>query len=129
MKQDYISFDTAMLSKDNDYIENTYNFYKIKDEEDIVHDGFSNNIFFQEVRVAAPTQSVLQKWLRKNHNIEILVTRPYNSSGEPFWSFEVYYNGIIVNSIVNKTEFKSYEESLEVGLRFGLNLIKNDNKI
>lgn len=123
MKQDYVTFDTAMLSKDNDYTENTYTFYKINEEENTVHDGFSNNIFFKEVRISAPTQTVLQKWLRKK-DIEVLVTRPYNSEGESFWSFEIYYNGWLVDSIKNKTEFKTYEESLEVGLRFGLNLIK-----
>jgi len=122
--EDYVTFDTAMSARDNEYREGTGAFYKLTEEENIVHQGYSNNLVFRDLRVSAPTQTELQKWLRKNYGIEVLVTRPYNFSGQPFWSFEIYNDGIILN-IINKVEFKTYEESLEVGLRFGLNLIHN----
>jgi len=67
--------------------------------------------------ISRPTQSLLQKWLREIHNIEIAVQ----------W----FDNGYI--KAVNKKPFKAntyriegfntYEQALEIGLQEALNLI------
>lgn len=73
---------------------------------------------------SAPTQSFLQKWLRDTHKIEVLIIRPYNFAGEPFWSYEIFIGGRYSTVASDEKEYKSYEEALEYGLLQGLNLIK-----
>ena len=71
----------------------------------------------------APTQSLLQKWLREIHVLHIDLRQNFQSKGKYF---------IIIYETSNKyhTKFKSdnyyntYEEALEEGLYQTLNLIK-----
>ena len=72
--------------------------------------------------ITLPTQSILQLWLRKNHNIHvnvfeqfgdyILLIHHYNSSGDK------------INIWKHKGPHLSYEKGLELGLFEGLRLIK-----
>ena len=72
-------------------------------------------------QVYAPTQSLLQKWLRENHNLIINVQSIYmdveasNISGYIYW--------LTYRSVESRT-FISYEEALENGLLYALKLIK-----
>ena len=74
----------------------------------------------------APTQSLLQKWLREKHNILV----------EPCWegTHEIYsinYRIIILGNTIYKDfrgcfDGQSYEQALEEGLYEALTLIKNE---
>jgi hypothetical protein len=67
---------------------------------------------------SAPTQSLLQKWLRETHKIYVLVdmgiTRNYH------WK----YFTDIDSFVYPKGSFKTYEEALEAGLQEALKLIE-----
>lgn len=73
---------------------------------------------YKALNYAAPTQSLLQKWLREKHNIVVCVTYfPTRNSDEVVYQWECnqgYHHGV--------NEF-TYEEALEEGLQSGLNLI------
>jgi len=80
---------------------------------------------------SAPTQSLLQKWLREVHNWNIIV---FNDDGDiEFgnlrYNFElrnvtISFKKRNIKNIVGTYEFKTYEEALEKGLQEALKLIK-----
>jgi len=69
----------------------------------------------------APTQSVLQKWLREVHNLHICEKIGY---GKPTW-FSFHVQSISDESIFLDTEdsWSTFEEALEQSLINALNLI------
>jgi hypothetical protein len=71
----------------------------------------------------APTQSLLQKWLREEHNIHIVLFGFLNNK---FWSYKIYNLSVvsIEFDLPNRRDGGTYEESLEVGLLEALKLIK-----
>jgi hypothetical protein len=63
--------------------------------------------------ILAPTQSLLARWLREKHRIEVFVI-PYSGG----------YSNNLCNTINNQPQvFKTYELALEAGLQEGLKLI------
>lgn len=70
----------------------------------------------------APTQSLLQRWLREVHDIYISI--------EWFWKSEyrvrINDSGIIDHEDEFNYENHTYEEALEKGLQEGLRLIKDE---
>lgn len=127
MTEQLITFETAKLAKEKGFDEITDFIFSI--EMDIKSGGWideninglkhsdGDNPF-----VSAPTQSLLQKWLREEHNIHFII--------------KVFYD-----SLLNKTTYvadpiqlgqgktkrllpkDTYEEALEAGLFEALNLI------
>ena len=88
---------------------------------------------------SAPTQTILQKWLREVYNcfIDILPHRDGDSKNKQwknkedvFWTVEVdYYGKNFEIKLTNNADFtqhfnKSYEEALEIALFEALKLIK-----
>ena len=73
----------------------------------------------------APTQSLLQKWLREKHKIYVSTRESY--SFDNTLEYVCTVNGTYVNhNIKDKpiNRFDTYEQALEVGLQEGLKLIK-----
>ena len=74
--------------------------------------------------ISAPTQSLLQKWLREKHNIYVFVYIMETSDGLIYFDFGIKQ---VVNCLVDKSnkpnKFKTYEEALEEGLKESLKLI------
>ena len=79
-----------------------------------------------------PTQTILQKWLRETHNINISIDFKFNIkkwdyipydmglSGKEYVKFRIsYFKGNI------ERRFDSYEKALEAGLQEVLKLIKS----
>lgn len=82
-----------------------------------------NKNYFE--RYSAPTQDLLQKWLRKEYNIHILVYIMQKSgveNNETFFDYSLKINksGSIVDIIDIAKEFESYEEALEKALQEAL---------
>ena len=85
------------------------------------------------VNVEAPTQSLLQRWLREVHNIEVLIARippeailaSKNSGKNILRNYNCYVWNLDGNPrIANKGSFKNtYEEALEAGLQEALKYI------
>jgi len=87
--------------------------------------------------IAAPTQPLVQTWLREKHNILVSVITAYNSITEeydPLYSFKPSITIIeYVGENIFKTDLKyemfhglkpmSYEDAMELGLMEALKLI------
>lgn len=73
-----------------------------------------------------PTQSLLQKWLREIHFIFIKVDLNPNDDTYSFYG-DYKPNGVwtYIESDIENTGYKSYEDALEAGLLVGLKLIEN----
>ena len=67
--------------------------------------------------VSAPTQSLLAKWLREQHNIHLIAYKNINIDGYD-WCF------ITTDGITNINSYKTYEEAYEIGLQEALKLIQ-----
>ena len=89
----------------------------------------------ENIRMAAPTQSLLQKWLRENHGIEIQIftmgvymnksTFPY-SEFKGSEGFKKYEYGLNSHKYGTSMGFDTYEEALEEAILEGLKLIKKE---
>ena len=74
---------------------------------------------------SAPTQSLLAKWLREVHNIEVTMWNhhAYEFKGNYFYVLNYDHIGSLDSELKPKNLFKTYEEALEVGLQEALKLI------
>jgi hypothetical protein len=116
MKEQLITFETAKLAKEKGFGLDKY--LSIDDENP---KNLSSNFNPREYQpwYFDLTQSLLQKWLREVHNIQI----------EPLWrnDFGDYcYKLIEIKKRKYSIEdigFKAYEQALEIGLQEGLKLI------
>jgi hypothetical protein len=132
MKEQLITFDTAKLAKEKefdiivDYIYGMQNIPQTEVYNDATYKLYKDRLFL------APTQSLLQKWLRDKHgiHIQVYVMEAWLNTGN---EMEVYFevnlkttNNLkgISNVKSNMLQFKAYEEALEKGLQEALKLIK-----
>ena len=106
MKEQLILFETAKLAKEKGFLNSIH------------YDGMGG--YFTNT-----TQSLLQKWLREEHNIEVWVTPTHLSYiNNKLYKVEIeYFNGKRIHCFKHD-EFKTYEEALEKGLQEALKLIK-----
>ncbi len=163
MKEILITFQVAKLAKEKGFSEYGYYFYTEEDglcsidsDGDIlnIYDENLNQIdyrydsngdfwfndegdvFYTPEKYLAPTQSLLAKWLREEHNIHIKIDDFIDDKTGIEWDYEIVIIGTDLdekgnyiplisydmnNSIERK--FKTYEEALELGLLEALNLI------
>ena len=121
MKEQLISFETAKLAKEKGF---TYA-YEFYDKEGNIEDfgmvgGWTDCC---DENYAAPTQSLLAKWLREEHNLHITI-----NVGLPHNRFIMYYSNVIKFGKHHKSKYRSvfyktYEEAYEIGLQEALKLI------
>ena len=117
MKEELINFKTAKLAKEKGFnIPIIYYYDFIKDICSVI---VKENINESCSKIySAPTQSLLQKWLREIQMIDIIINiSPLTNE---------YYSEIpnfITGNYVSK-KFETYEEALEIGLQTALKLIK-----
>ena len=123
MQEQLISFETAKLAKEKGFDFKVYREEKIYDKlgyllkpEDEV---FPNVEYFP-----APTQSLLQKWLREVHKISVESTSCWWDDGKKEFEYNVYKKDLGGDSPCSLSVFKTYEEALEVGLQEALKLIE-----
>lgn len=136
MQEQLISFETAKLAKEKGFniktlfaynlLGVTNNSFKIHRKKDF--DEFSNTFCF------TPTQSLLQKWLREEHEIHIEIS--YGKDKTNVWFNPNIYSLIKPQDgddldcyndsyaeLVELNQYDSYEEALEAGLLEALKLI------
>jgi|AntDeeMinimDraft_6_1070357.scaffolds.fasta_scaffold00887_6 hypothetical protein len=157
MKEQLITLETAKIAKDKGFtitLENTdedwkSNYYEPNDMRYHYHRDYKGytllsdyyadtNQNFQQYgdnkhpHIDAPTQALLQKWLREKHglHIQIYPMERWLPSGI---LLEIYFEvslkilsniGGLENIKSNMMTFKAYEEALEKGLQEALKLIK-----
>mgnify|MGYP001611543625 CR=1 FL=1 len=119
MKDQLISLEVAKLAR-----EKGFNFYQINQYSNDVNPTMLYNYTLEQCKLFndvyyAPTQNLLQKWLREKHNIVVYAIAYYNgkvANGHDY-AYEIY-------NITNNNVYKSWEEALEAGLLQALKLIK-----
>jgi len=113
MKDELIKFETAKLAKERGFTEGC-GWLLHKD-----NDGSYTNC--DDLGYNQPTQSLLQRWLREVHNIDIFLFKGKNG---------YYTQAYQLDLNTENLNFSTYEEALEVGLFEALKLINNekDNK-
>jgi len=133
MKEQLISFETAKLAKEKGFTEECLHFYcknKVCDHiEEPYEYGFrvngnkdSKDNLGYGITWSAPTQSLLQKWLREKHDINLRVASNSKTSHFPVNELLGLYKTIGYNQKDTKI-YKTYEEALEQGLQEALKLI------
>lgn len=135
MKDQLVSFEIATLARRKGFNEPCYCAYS-SEEDDITDEDssifiqkcidYTGEEFFtdEDIRAAidngysrtclAPTQSLLQRWLREKYKLMIGLT--YYDVHGGFWEWRIHYK-----SRVGKAD--AYEQALEEGLKEALKLI------
>jgi hypothetical protein len=141
MTEEIVKYETAKLARKKGFKILVDDAYFMANDNGEITLGLSNydEPIYGEIK--APTQSLLQKWLREIHNIDVDVVRDseVHYQDETRWIVKTSnWNDIRVKDFSiaqlkfpntsHHTDFKSYEEALERGLIEGLNFI-DDEKI
>ena len=71
---------------------------------------------------AAPTQSLVQKWLREVHNIQVYCYSSAKNGKGIYRDYVVHVNEMSINDARDE-EFQTYEAAMEVGLQVSLEMI------
>ena len=126
MVEQLISFETAKLAKEKGFPQEPNRrkvpYYNYKGEfngdvTDFLRKYLRDEDTSDVESVSAPTQSLLAKWLREQHNIHLIAYKNINIDGYD-WCF------ITTDGITNINSYNTYEEAYEIGLQEALKLIK-----
>ena len=131
MVEELISFETAKLAKEKGFSEFTQEVFNQFGKLFIFNSGLLTN----HERIQAPTQSLLQKWLRETHFLNVEVTHHGYNKEDNHFSFRAKVktitkikqsdnNGCLSDVQGDFYIFRSYEQALEKGLQEALKLIK-----
>lgn len=115
MQEELISFETAKLAKEKGFDEVCS--YLYENSKEIVYTTHKNSGLNKHFDwYSAPTQSLLQKWLREVHNILVYV--------DPR-SHHIFQYHIITedDEIIGSDRLNNWELTLEKGLQEALKLI------
>ena len=118
LKEKLISFETAKLAKEKGFHISSRG--EGMGKRVFINGELVNTIFSSKDRIHAPTQSLLQKWLREVHEISIKIDDFYTNSRVRF-DYNICELGSQEDNPVGI--FETYEEALEIGLQEALKLI------
>lgn len=123
IEEQNITFETAKLAKEKGFEFNVN--FGVYDMSGKYHPYMAH--WISGVIYPAPSQSLLQKWLRDNHKINIVIIPSFKCYNI---NYITQYNEIEDDNIIFELEgldfkdFDSYEDALEEGLFIGLKQIK-----
>lgn len=126
MQEDIIKFKTAKLAQEKGYIGNSYSYYGYDTDGELYYNRrqYNDNINFRKTeKYAAPTQSLLQKWLREIHTLRVEVS--CDAWGSLTYDYQITTSDKR-DHIESTDVFLTYEEALEEGLRVALDRIEID---
>lgn len=132
MKEQLITFETAKLAKEKGFNEQCIECYTDKKE---LYSNNSEKILFTNNQLlvtfySAPTQSLLQKWLREEHNLFVAVNFGYKFEWEVRDCRPKKLGDLVglypwnVDACLNDGLCDNYEQALEEGLKEALKLIQ-----
>ena len=143
MREQVVSFQVAKLAKEKGF---NFSEIEIRDSNTLkVCDNVDKRLNYfgtmeESSLIQQPTQSLLLRWLREEHNIHIKIDDFIDDETGIEWDYEIVIIGtdldergnyipLISYDMNNSTErkFKTYEEALEAGLQEALNLIWKKN--
>ena len=117
MKNELISYETAVLAKEKGFCQEGIAYLcKGQDKGEI---GASIDC---KVYASAPTQSLLQRWLREQYAIHIELI-PNEEDPKNLWN-TIVYPLYCMKEPSNEGVYNTYEQALEKGLIEALKLIK-----
>lgn len=134
MNEKLITFETAKLARDKEFNQSPtklnrdyYNHLgEFKgDVTDYLKAYFKKEDTSKFETIDAPTQSLLQNWLRDKYNININIKHRTHSQTYCFditGDYNKENEGILISNTYVK--YEKYEDALEVALQLSLNLIK-----
>jgi hypothetical protein len=119
MNDTLISFETAKIFNKKEHCLNTlYNYHKETEEVLCEADILIDEIDVKNI-MQAPTQSLLQKWLREVYIINVI--------SYPSACIKQKYIYLLISDLdlieESDEKYNTYEEALEIGLREALKLI------
>lgn len=117
MEDQLITFETAKLAKEKGFDEPCI--YMYNDDKEVISTKIGMNFHPNYYgTISCPTQSLLQRWLREIHklNIEIRIVQGGT------WTFHVLTD--TYKSIYSNNNYINYEEALETSLQEALKLIE-----
>lgn len=132
MQEQLVTFETAKLAKEKGFnlpISSERHYFVSYGTSIQPYKWFPPEYFVDYID--APTQSLLQKWLREEHKLEITLTY-YSNESVKNWGDMIkgnYYIGVTDERDSDNPKwpfdgyFNSYEEALEIGLQEALKLI------
>jgi len=142
MKDQLVSFNVAVLAKEKGFNITQFLYYTpsgnlkettawIEDEDDIERPiTLSTILMFTDARhISAPTQSLLQKWLRERHGIQTEISmgvKYINDKLTNLYSYSIFSCSpqLKINWKFSYKKPITYEEALEAGLLEALKQIK-----
>lgn len=139
MKDEIIKFETAKLAKEKGVNRKTFGFKESSVKRDYYnHKGELNGDAIERIKelvrgdrndlelIAAPTQSLLQRWLREEHKISAEPVTQYDVYNHRYFTFKHSQNRqeIYLSDDFEDGIFKTYELALEKVLLEALKLIK-----
>ena len=142
MKDEIVSFETAMLLKEKGFNEPCSYYYENNELYKLGYyhgegTGFVRNnspidgrFLCEKMQCTAPTQSLAQKWLRETRNITFNAN-PHSNDGKIIYvvtikviSSNKYIDFNVMMDTSNKaTMFDTYEDAIEAGLKYCLKSI------
>ena len=141
MEEQLISFETSKLAKTKGFNYEClfiyYSDYRVEAGK-LSQQSFKNDWNNAgDMYNSAPTQSLLQKWLREKYNIMVDVVATYHEKDLPllpnvfpkpdYYIAWDYYDGDFCDE--DTPHFKKYEDALEFGLQRSLNYLTNESQI
>jgi len=127
MKEQLTNFETAKLAKEIGFDWEVTNYFKLTTiSNPVIEDTCNlqniNNV--SDTVISRPTQSILQRWLRDEYDIQMIL-KPFYDGKEHKRTFVCDVIEIKRTGRTKKSHRQdTYEEALEEGLLNGLNLIK-----
>jgi len=121
MTDQLISFETAKLAEEKGFTKDRFSHFPsfcYTINANGYKEGILNHV---SVGIPAPTQSLLQKWLREKYNIHIIIEPeidPIDDSVYYRWRGRIKMRPSQIGGVS-----KTYEEALEQGLQEALKLI------
>ena len=135
MEEVLVGFKVAAMAKEKGFGLNVLYYYDgsnmIASQSDGVFDFKNYNLHKGSTFKSAPTQSLLQNWIREKYQLQAQVEpieiRQISSKPDSFKYYgKVKLLGTISNSWVSESAFDNYEEALEYTLKNALELIKTE---
>jgi len=129
MKEDLISFETAKLAKEKGFYWESFNVFIKEEEYKSIRCPIPekwNSITNSKKAISRPTQSLLQKWLREEHEIVLIVGLDDYADCNTFkFTYWGYKKGDFKPCVKTDEMYSTWEEALEKGLEEALKLINN----
>lgn len=144
LKDERISLNTAKLLKEKGFAEGCNGAYTeylktnksdnpafrtTKGEVEFDNSYFINGNIMSDfsgknyIQYSAPTQSLVARWLREVHNIQVYAYSHTKNIKDEYRDYVVYVNNTAINDPRDE-EFQTYEEAMEFGIFYALNLIQ-----